>query len=48
MKIIGNNKLNTIAVGWAKMALKLALVMAQSAFDWLYGFDMRELVGAQR
>jgi hypothetical protein len=30
--MIGNNKLNTTAVGCEKMALKLALVMAQSAF----------------
>ncbi len=43
--MIGNNKLKTIAVGCAKMALKLALVIAQSGFDWLYSFPMKKSCG---
>jgi hypothetical protein len=39
MKMIGNKRLNTMAAGWLKMALKLARVMAQRAFDWLYSFN---------
>ena len=41
--MMGNKILNTIALGWAKIALKLALVMAHNALDWLYGWLM--LVG---
>jgi hypothetical protein len=33
MNIMGNNKLNTIEIGCAKMALKLALVIAHRALD---------------
>jgi hypothetical protein len=40
MNMIGKNKLNTIAVGCLNMAVKLALVMAHNARDWLYGFGM--------
>jgi hypothetical protein len=43
MKIMGNSTLKMMALGLAKMALKLALVMANSARVWLYGceaFDM--------
>jgi hypothetical protein len=36
MNMIGNSKLKKIAAGWLKIALKLAFVIAQSAFDWLY------------
>jgi hypothetical protein len=35
MKIIGNRTLKTIALGLLNIALKLALVMAHKAFDWL-------------
>jgi hypothetical protein len=31
--MIGNSKLKTMDVGWAKMALKLALIMAHKALD---------------
>ena len=40
--MIGNSKLKTTAVGWLKMALKLALVMAHNALAWLYGCDIYE------
>jgi len=42
INIIGNIRLNTMAIGCANMAAKLALVIAQRAFDWLYGFGMKE------
>jgi hypothetical protein len=35
MNIMGNKILKMIALGFAKMALKLALVMAPRALDWL-------------
>ena len=44
MKMIGKSKLKTIAVGWANMALKLALVIAQRAFVWLYGCAIYEKI----
>ena len=42
--MIGKNKLKTIAVGWANMALKLARVIAQRAFVWLYGCAIYEKI----
>jgi hypothetical protein len=37
MKMRGNKILKMIALGLAKMALKLAFVIAHRALDWLYG-----------
>ncbi|MGZ8542254.1 MAG: hypothetical protein ACXWV6_16505, partial [Chitinophagaceae bacterium] len=33
INMMGNNKLNTMDIGWAKMALKLAFVIAHRALD---------------
>jgi hypothetical protein len=43
MKIMGNNKLKKMAIGCLKIAMKLALVMAQKALDWLYDFAMKKI-----
>ena len=37
MKMNGNKILKMIALGLAKIPIKLALVIAHRALDWLYG-----------
>lgn len=41
-------RLKTMATGCAKMAAKLALVIAQRAFPWLYDFGIQVKIVSKR